>query len=1084
MKIGLLGSLEVLDGDGGIRAVPGTRLQALLVVLALRCGDVVHDDILVDALWGAQGPARTVNALQRQVSTLRRVLGGPHLVERRAPGYALALDRDAIDIFRFDNLAARGHEAMRDGDVAGASELLHQALQLWRGDALADVAYQQFAQAEISRLAEARMVAVEARVDADLALGRDAALISELEQLVLAHPLREHLRAQLMLALARSGRQADALRSFQDARLVLGEELGLEPSRELRDLERAILLQDDAIVRPEAELASPLPRTNVPVPLTTMVGRHHEMDTLRPLLDAQRLVTLVGPGGVGKSRLAVEAAREWIESHHVDVWLVELAEIVSPDEIVPAIMTALDLPRSANTASDMKRLVEFLKDHRAVVVLDNCEHVVAAAARIAQDLLESCAGLKIWTTSREGLGITSEVLWPVQPLPLDDAVALFVERGRAADPTFDFGDSSHGGRDALERLCSRLDGLPLAIELAAARLRAMTIAELLSGLEDRFRLLNRGARTALPRQQTLRAVVDWSYTLLFDDERSVFERLSVFGGGCSFAAARVVCADDDITSDDVAELVTRLAEKSLLSIEKDEVEGYARCRMLQTLVDYGRERLEASGDAERVYDAHVRYYADLSARSLVALRGEKQRGWIRSVTANLANLRFAFDAARDDNDAETAYRIAGCLGWYWWFTGRALEGAQWLALAQSCDGPVEDLTRARLLAWTAFTRAPGFVQWAEPDHPVPAEGDPGRHGESVGPTMEQLTTRALAVYREVGAFAELAGVEAALASAYAKRGDHAQARALLVDAQHHLSNLERDNWAGAMHAFVTGQRALAENRYVDAEAAFRTSIDLLEVEGSDAYRMIGLRYVGRLAELRGDHAAGIEAADRALHLARHLGLTAFANVLMTDLGAALAAHGEFGRAREILERSLRAARDVGYLPGIGECLAAIAVVEWRADHVERAARLALEALPVVRGAGNLEATAQCFAVLGYVSERDGDLAGARTRHTRSREIALEHDAPHVVALALEGIAGVEQLEGDGSRALELLGAAHALRQSPGLADGWAFASTRRGDIDRIVADVTETIGTEAASRAFSVGADDPDATIARTAPAS
>ncbi len=243
------------------------------------------------------------------------------------------------------------------------------------------------------------------------------------------------------------------------------------------------------------------------------------------------------------------------------------------------------------------------------------------------------------------------------------------------------GDESGPTREALAEICSRLDGLPLAIELAAARLRVMNITELAVGLEDRFRFLNRGARTALPRQQTLRAVVDWSYDLLFDDERLVFDRLSVFGGSCTAAAARVVCADDEITGDDVSELVSRLVDKSLVTVETDEVDGYLRYRMLQTLADYGRERLEISGEAERSYAAHRRYYADFCLRSIDALRGDKQRGWVRAVTSNLANLHSALDAAVHNGDAETAQGIAGCLGWYWWFTGRTLEGSQWLALA-------------------------------------------------------------------------------------------------------------------------------------------------------------------------------------------------------------------------------------------------------------------------------------------------------------------------------------------------------------------------------------------------------------------
>ena len=516
---------------------------------------------------------------------------------------------------------------MREGNASRARDLFEEALRLWRGDALADVMYEEFAQPDIGRLNEARLDATEARIDADLLLGRDSGMISEIERLVRAHPLREHLRAQLMLALSRSGRQAEALRSYQSAREVLGEQLGLEPSSELRALEAAILQQEDAVVRRDAPVASP-PRTNLRTPLTSIIGRRGAMRALRPLLRAHRLVTLVGPGGVGKSRLVLEAAREWFDSDEGDVWMVEFADVGDTNGVAAAILATLDVARAGEAQGDIRRLIEFLGKRRAVLVFDNCEHLVASAAHVAQELLESCPTLTIWATSREGLSIPGEVLWPVPPLVLDDAVALFIERGLAADPVGAFGDDSAPARRALEEICTRLDGLPLAIELAAARLRTIPIGELMTGLEDRFRILNRGARTALPRQQTLRAVVDWSYDLLFDDERRVFDRLSVFRGSCTLAAAKAVCSDDDITGDDVTDLVSRLADKSLALIQSDELGGYARCRMLQTLVEYGRERLEESGDAAR----RVRRARPL----LLRFRESKCRGTYWSEAARLA----------------------------------------------------------------------------------------------------------------------------------------------------------------------------------------------------------------------------------------------------------------------------------------------------------------------------------------------------------------------------------------------------------------------------------------------------------------
>ena len=305
MEIRVLGSLELVDDYGRAVPVPGTRLQALLIALALRSGEVIADDRLFEIVWGDDVPGRGANALQRQVSTLRRLLGRPDRVERRGGGYSLLADRSAIDVFQFEQFVRRGREAMREGQAGLASELIGEGLALWRGDALIDVAYHQFAQLEIARLTEMRIAAMEARVDADLALGRHASVIGELERLVSEHPLREHLHAQLMLALARSGRPTEALRSFQSARTVLGEELGLSPSPELCELEAAILRQDEQTVRRDVE-PSLWRRTNLRTPLTSLIGRADALAGLSRLLASQRLVTLVGPGGVGKTRLAIE----------------------------------------------------------------------------------------------------------------------------------------------------------------------------------------------------------------------------------------------------------------------------------------------------------------------------------------------------------------------------------------------------------------------------------------------------------------------------------------------------------------------------------------------------------------------------------------------------------------------------------------------------------------------------------------------------------------------------------------------------------------------------------------------------------
>jgi predicted ATPase len=852
-----------------------------------------------------------------------------------------------------------------------------------------------------------RIATIEARIDADLALGRHADLVAELEHLVAAHPVREHLRAQLMLALSRSGRQAEALRSYESARIVLADEVGLEPSPELRALETAILRQDDATVRPQPGSTPMPPHTRLRTPLTSLLGRHDLLETLGARVRQHRLVTLVGPGGVGKTRVAIEAAREVLEAGLMEVWLVELADVTDGDALACAMAAALGLPISADPKNDLVRIVDFLCGRDTLIVLDNCEHLIEPAARLAQDLLELCPTVRILATSRERVGVAGEVVCPVPPLSIPDAIALFVERGNAAAPATELGGDGAVGRPVLESICARLDGLPLAIELAASRLGSMPVAELVVGLDDRFRLLNRGVRTTRLRQKTLRAVVDWSYGLLFDDERRVLDRLSVFTGGCDLTAARVVCSDDAITADDVTELMTRLADKSLITLEDPDGDGHVRCRMLETLVEYGRERLAASGDSARVRTAHARYYRDLAAGSAAALRGIDQRRWLYAIASNIGNLRAVFETATGSGDAATAQQLAGSLGWYWWFTGRAVEGSAWLTLADSEGGGTDDLSRARVLAWAAFTGAPGFVHWADVDELAPVATP------RLGDDVDERCTEAISLYRRAGAADELAAIETALAVTYSTRGDHSRARDLLCDAEEILAGLEPLPWARAMLAFVSGRRAFLENRYQDAEEALCASVSLLDAVGGEAHSSFAYRYMGRLAAVRGDYDASVQAITTALRLARGLGLSAFAHVLLADLAASLAAKGEFELARRALDEPLVSARDQRHATGVRRATTALAWVEWRANNIAEAVRLAPCALRPGRSPEGGETAVHCSVILGLASQRRGEIAHARACHRDALEMARRTGDPRLAALALEGLAAAVLSDRDG-----------------------------------------------------------------------
>ena len=466
MRIGLLGALEVFDDDGNEITVAGAKLRALLAVLALHVGRVVSAEHLVDALWGEDPPAAVRNGLQGLASKLRRALGSSDLVVMRSEGYVLDLPPDVVDVERFERRAADGRALAVIGELERAVDVLAEADSLWRGEPLAEFAYDDFAVPAIARLSESRLALLEERLDLELRLGRHQRAVVQLEQLVADHPLREGLRGLLMLALYRAGRQADALRVFQDGRRLLVEELGLEPGPALRRLESAILAQDPSLTLPAAS-ASPVGAGShpmIPEALTPLIGRDAELRELRELFAEQRFVTLVGPGGVGKTRLALEVGRAAAVGLSFGGCLVELAPVGDPAGVPAAIAAALGLP-------DPNRLAEMIGDHDLVLVLDNCEHVIGAAAEAAEGLLRRCPGLRLLATSREGLRVGGETIWPVPPLAPDDAVHLFVGRARASGAPVGLDDE----HDVIADICARLDGLPLAIELAAARTRAFPL---------------------------------------------------------------------------------------------------------------------------------------------------------------------------------------------------------------------------------------------------------------------------------------------------------------------------------------------------------------------------------------------------------------------------------------------------------------------------------------------------------------------------------------------------------------------------------------------------------------------------------
>ncbi|NNN35998.1 AfsR family transcriptional regulator [Streptomyces sp. S3(2020)] len=698
----ILGTTQALRPDGTPLPVGGARLRALLTVLALRPGRTVAVSLLVDEVWDGDPPADAQGAVQALVGRLRRALGADTVASADG-GYRLVAAPDDIDLHRFDRLTGEGTRALADGDPAKAAGVLDDALALWRGPVLADLPDRT---ADAARWETRRLDALRARHTAALALGHAHQSLPELTALCDSHPLDEPLQSLRLRALRDAGRSAEALAAYEDVRQVLAEQLGADPGPELRALHGELLRpgasggQGPGVPGPAAEakadsgrelFAEPAPpaaeppaRGNLRARLTSFVGREGDIEAIRGDLAAARLVTLLGPGGAGKTRLSQEAAETVRYAARDGVWLAELAPVDDPDVVPEAVLTAVgaretvlygagaEAMRAVNErhADPVERLAEHCGKRRMLLILDNCEHVVDAAARLVEELLARCPQLTVLATSREPLGVPGELLRPVEPLPEPVALRLLADRGASARPGFRV-EADEETAAACAEICRRLDGLPLAIELAAARLRMLTPRQIADRLDDRFRLLTSGSRTVLPRQQTLRAVVDWSWELLDEDERDVLRRLSVFAGGCGLATAEAVCGPVAL------EALGSLVDKSLVVAAPSGESGEMRYRLLETVAEYAGERLDETGRRGEAERAHLTYYRELARTTDPLLRGPGQLLAIERLEREYENLRTALRHALAERDEQEALCLGLSLSWYWQLRDARIEARNW-----------------------------------------------------------------------------------------------------------------------------------------------------------------------------------------------------------------------------------------------------------------------------------------------------------------------------------------------------------------------------------------------------------------------
>jgi predicted ATPase/DNA-binding SARP family transcriptional activator len=1024
VRIGLLGPLQVRDGDGRPVRLGGRQLRVLLILLALDAGRVVPSGSLAEQIWPGEPPGHPGNALQTLVSRLRAELrraGLDDVIASHPAGYRLAVPPDAVDAMAFEALAVQGRRALGDGKPEEAGRVLRSALALWRGQPLADAAGCDFADIAAARLTELRASVLADRIEADLAAGGGTNLVGELRALLSADPLAERPRALLMRALYAAGRQAEALETYTEARELLADRLGVDPSAQLEQVYLRILRGEEGLaavaagaVRP-AGLSSDPERTVAPAlgtpahpgvrsPLTSFVGRDSEVSQVLKSLGAARLVTLTGPGGVGKTRLAVEVSGRLTEM----AWFVELAPVTDPAEVAYAVLGTLGIrePVFARRAGEpggapLDRLAAALADRDDVMILDNCEQVIEAAAALADRVLAACPRMRILATSRQPLRIDGETLCPVQPLPVPAdpwlpgaesgadgpyesyaSVRLLRDRAVAVRPDFEL-DTSNAAEVA--RICRALDGMPLAIELAAVWLRTLTPAQLAERLDDRFALLTGGSRAALPRHRTLRAVVDWSWDLLAPAEQVLARRLAVFPAGATLAVAEQACADEVLPPAEVLPALSGLVDKSIVAAGENPGVPGSRYRMLETVRAYGLERLAEAGEQERVRDAFAAHYLNLAETADPRLRAAGQRRWLRELTAEQDNVYAALRWAIARRDADTALRFVRALGWYWTLRGQPGEpealardvlelqprersprmAEARIVCAMTAAGPSFDLDTVRPALLAAVT---DFAEWAR--------------GELLSNPVAAMAEPVLAIYDR--------DPERALATLdrYLTSPDPWIRAAVPLMRSSFASMLGRMEWVEA-----DCRKSLAEFRALDE--AWGTAIVLVQL--------------AELAQLRADYVTAIAALEEAGSLGRELGAWGDLSSIDGMLATIRVRTGDLESARADLERAEHAESERGV--GRSDSAAWLARVRadlyYQAGDAAAAARCCTQALAWLEEKQSLwwhGLRAQLQARLAVIVLEDGDEARGRALLAAALQAATEWVERPAIAAVIDAIA--------------------------------------------------------------------------------
>lgn len=1062
VEFAILGPLEVGSDNGPIR-IPGAKQRAILSLLASQPGEPMSVDRLIDLVWGERLPANPKNALQSQMSELRRILGdgGPELIVTQPAGYLLAVEPAAVDAVRFEKMVEEGRSAVRDGDHRRGRDILGTAVGLWRGSPLPDVAGSWLADITITRLEELKLAALEDRMACDLALGRHTDVVPELEALVAERPTRERLSGQLMVALARGGRQADALEVFNRTREVLVDELGIDPGPELQETYEMILRQDDDFTPapatpPEAIVPTP---ASLPKPFSSFVGRGDDLARVVDLIGAARLVTLTGPGGVGKTRLAVEAAAAAFDAGVAPdgVWLVELAGEQDPDMLWSRIADALGLSATGNLIpgaghDGADRVVDAMRNRRGLLVMDNCEHLIEATAGVVGHLLSSTSDLSVVATSREVLGLPGEVVWSVGSLTVPPAelrypgelmkwgaVELFVDRAQNADPGFTLDESSSG---AVVDICRRLDGIPLALELAASRVRTLGVEELAARLGDSLGVLASGERTTQPRHRTMSGVVQWSWDLLDEAERALLRRMSVFAGPARIAAIEDVCSDpENLRREEVVRVLSGLVDKSVVVVERRE--RPVRYRLLEIIRSFAAEQLEASGEATEVGDHHTGHVLASTARLVPELRRSGQVEAIRHLDAQMDDVNAALRRLEAAGDMRQGGRLAADLGWYWYLRGHRAEGLKAMAMFASGAEPRD---HALISLWTGFLSlgpAPSEASFAELDEAVSVLGSHGIPGDQT--------------------------LGAALASVILGVWGDGERAARHLERARSISETTGEITDTALVGLLDGNTRLAVGDVTGARAHYESALRYFTQAGDRWGQVSCHTNIIECASALGDLTVARDHATTGIDLTSELGLVELEVILNCRLSELSVLTGSEDTAAEAVAAASRLAEEHG-----GEVLArnvdmAAGFLALRAGQLDQARQRYETVLDWLDETPFPSLRARTLTMLGTVAWHAGASDQSAVHFRQALEIAKATGDPRSIASVLEGLAGAYTASSRAQDAAMLLGSAEALRRSIGL----PLPEVHRYDVEMAESAARAALGNSGFETAFELGTTTP-----------